>query len=185
MNNMKMLRFVFVAALLLMVFVSPCMAADATLTLTLKRDAGNAAAPTMGDRLRFWSTLTNTGDKPVEGLVAWISLVEIDPGNEQPVDLEDWSVHKAITGAALGPGQSLQTDWPMRLIKGGDYRVTISATDRNSRTVFTSPTIEFHVRQKPVLQPGRILPVATCVPLLLIGLLAFNRARRRHAKHLS
>lgn len=28
--------------------------------------------------------------------MAWISLVEIDPGNEQPVDLEDWSAHKGI-----------------------------------------------------------------------------------------
>jgi hypothetical protein len=184
MKTMKMLNFLFVAAALSTVFVSTAMAADARLTLSLRQDAGNAAAPIMGDHLRFWSTITNKGSRPLEGLVAWISLVEIDPGNEQPVDLEDWSAHKAVTGAALGPGQSLQTDWPMRLIKGGDYRVVISATDRNSRIVFTSPTIEFHVRQKAVLQPGRILPVAICLPLLLVGLLAFNEARRRHRRDL-
>ena len=136
----------------------------------------------MGDHLRFWSTITNTGTTPIEGLVAWISLVEIDPGNEQPVDLEDWSAHKAITGATLGPGQSLRTDWPMRLIKGGDYRVVVSVTDRSSHTVFTSPTIQFHVRQKPVLQTGRVLPVAVGVPLLIIGLMVLNRAGQRRRK---
>ena len=136
----------------------------------------------MGDHLRFWSTITNTGEKPIEGLVAWISLVEIDPGNEQPVDLEDWSALKAVTGASLKPGESLRTDWPMRLIKGGDYRVVVSVTDRGSHTVFTSPTIQFHVRQKPVLQAGRVLPVAAGVPLLIVGLMVFNKARRHHEK---
>jgi hypothetical protein len=115
-------------------------------------------------------------------MVAWISLVEIDPGNEQPVDLEDWSAHKAITGATLGPDQSLRTDWPMRLIKGGDYRVVVSVTDRGSKKVFTSPTLQFHVRQKPVLQAGRVLPVAAGVPLLIIGLLLFHRTRQRLRK---
>jgi hypothetical protein len=132
----------------------------------------------MGDHLRFWSTITNTGTTPVEGLVAWISLVEIDPGDEQPVDLEDWSAHKAVTGATLAPGQPLRTDWPMRLIKGGDYRVVVSVTDRGSSRVVTSPTLQFHVRQKAVLQTGRVLPVAVGVPLLIIGLMVFNKARQ-------
>jgi hypothetical protein len=108
-----------------------------------------------------------------------ISLVEIDPGNEQPVDLEDWSAHKAVTGASLKPGESLHTDWPMRLIKGGDYRVVVSVTDRGGRQVYTSPTVQFHVRQKPVLQAGRVLPVAAGIPLLLIGLMVFNRTKQR------
>ncbi len=116
--------------------------------------------------------------------MAWISLVEIDPGNEQPVDLEDWSAHKAITGASLGPGESLRTDWPMRLIKGGDYRVVVSVTDRGSNTVFTSPTLQFHVRQKPVLQAGRVLPVAVGVPLLIMGLMVFNKARQRRKERI-
>ena len=137
----------------------------------------------MGDHLRFWSKITNTGATPIEGLVAWISLVEIDPGHEQPVDLEDWSAHKAVTGATLGPGESLRTDWPMRLIKGGDYRVVVSVTDRGSHMVFTSSTIQFHVRQKPVLQKTRVLPIAAGVPLLIVGLMIFKKARRRHGAH--
>jgi hypothetical protein len=157
-------------------------AAQAPLALDLRPDGKNPSAPIMGDHMRFWSTITNTGAHPLEGLVAWISLVEIDQGNEQPVDLEDWSAHKAVTGAILGPGQSLRTDWPMRLIKGGDYRVVVSVTDRGGRRVFTSPTVQFHVRQKPVLQAGRVLPVASGIPLLIIGLMIFNKANQRRRK---
>jgi hypothetical protein len=165
---------------LLMLSASISAAAQAPVSLNLQSDAKNPATPVMGDHLRFWSTITNTGSSPIEGLVAWISLVEIDPGNEQPVDLEDWSAHKAVTGASLKPGEFLRTDWPMRLIKGGDYRVAVSVTDRGGRQVYTSPTVQFHVRQKPVLQAGRVLPVAAGIPLLFIGLMIFNRTRRRH-----
>lgn len=82
-----------------------------------------------GNHLQFWSTITNTGGTSIEGLVAWISLVKIDPGNEQPVDLESWNAHEAVTEASLKPGETLRTDCPMRLIKGGDYRVVVSDAD--------------------------------------------------------
>jgi hypothetical protein len=178
----KTLKCLLLTAVFLTLFVSSSTAGDALLTVSLRQDSNNSAEPAMGDRLRFWSTITNTGKKPLEGLVAWISLVEIDPGNEQPVDLEDWSAHKAITGAVLGPDQSFKTDWPMRLIKGGDYRVIVSATDRNSPTVFTSPIVEFHVRQKSVLQPGRILAVAAGIPLLMVGAIVLRKSRRGRKK---
>jgi hypothetical protein len=173
----RKLKSIIVTGLLSTLIAASAGALEAPLTLALSPDLENSAVPTMGDHMRFWSTITNTGAKPVEGLVAWISLVEIDPGNEQPVDLEDWSAHKAITGAALGPGQSLRTDWPMRLIKGGDYRVVVSAADRSSRTVFTSPMLEFHVNPKPVLQSGRVLPVAFGIPLLLTAAMVLSRRK--------
>jgi hypothetical protein len=176
MNIWKHLLSALVVAALL---ASVASAAESSLALKLYPDDKNPSVPVMGDHLQFWSTITNEGAHPVEGLVAWISLVEIDPGNEQPVDLEDWSAQKAITGASLQAGQSLRTDWPMRLIKGGDYRVVISVTDRGGHRVFTSPTIQFHVRQKPVLQAGRVLPVAAGVPFLIMVWLSVNKARHR------
>lgn len=96
------------------------------------------------------------------------------------MDLEDWSAHKAVTGASLAPGASLKTQWPMRLIQSGDYRVVISATDRNDKTVFTSLTLQFHVAQKPVVESSRILPVALGIPLLIGGLLGAQKLRHRH-----
>ncbi|HVI90437.1 MAG TPA: hypothetical protein VM659_19190, partial [Dongiaceae bacterium] len=81
----------------------------------------------MGDRLNFHSIIRNAGNAPIEGVVAWLSLVQIDTGQEQPIDLEDWSAHKAVTVATLAPGQMFQADWPMRLIQAGNYRIVVSA----------------------------------------------------------
>lgn len=148
--------------------------ASGGIEISLAPATNNPAKPAMGDHLHFQSILVNKSGKPIRGLVAWISLVEVDKGNEQPVDLEDWSAHKAITGAALGPGESLKTDWPMRLIQGGDYRVMVSVTGRDDSTVVSSPTLEFHVKQKPVIQSGRVLPVAFGVPLLLFFAILWN-----------
>ncbi|NOY82122.1 MAG: hypothetical protein GXP31_14085 [Kiritimatiellaeota bacterium] len=134
----------------------------------------NPEQPMMGDRLRFHSVIRNTGPKPVEGLTTWINLLEVDPGNEQPMDLEDWSAHKAVTRAELPPGKTLESEWLMRLIKRGVYRVVICVASRNRRRVFTSPTVEFRVTQKPVVQSRRILPVAFGVPLM-IGLIMLLR----------
>jgi hypothetical protein len=133
----------------------------------------------MGDRLKFESVIANTGTAPAQGVVAWMSLIQVDPGHEQPVDLEDWSAHKAVTQAALAPGAKLPTEWPMRLIQAGDYRVMISAVERGASRVVTSPFVDFHVERKPVVESRRILPVALGVPLLLFGLLVLRRVRNR------
>ncbi|WP_051328424.1 hypothetical protein [Desulfatirhabdium butyrativorans] len=179
---MKKWKYLLTAIVSTFLFTAVSVSAQVPVSLDLQSDGKNPSSPVMGDHLQFWSTITNTGTSPIEGLVAWVSLVEIDPGNEQPVDLEDWSAHKAVTGVSLAPGKSLRTDWPMRLIKAGDYRVVISVTDRIGRQVHTSPTIQFHVRQKPVLQAGRVIPVAAGIPLLIVGLMVFNKAKQRHKR---
>ena len=126
MNKWKYLLYSTIT-IILMATVSA--AAVAPLSLELGPDEGNPSSPVMGDHMLFWSAITNTGRTSIEGLVAWISLVEIDPGNEQPVDLEDWSAHKAITGAALEPGQSLRT----RLAHAADQRRRLPGGDQCHR----------------------------------------------------
>jgi len=155
--------------------------ADGSLGVSLLPDPANPASPQMGDWLKFHSVITNNGLQPVHGVVAWISLVQVDPGKEQPVDLEDWSAHKAVTEVLLQPGQEVRVEWPMRLIQSGAYRVVISAVDRETGHVMTSPFADFHVRQKPVVESARILPVATGVPAIILGLLGWRRLRHRHA----
>lgn len=175
---MRFRKYFFAAALMAL----SGLASAASIDLQIQPDTANPAQPTMGDWMHFNSVITNAGSQSLEGLVAWISLVEVTPGKEQPMDLEDWSAHKAVTGTTLAPGAQLQTQWPMRLIQSGDYRVVISATDRNNKTVFTSPTIQFHVGQKPVVESRRILPVALGIPLLIGGLLGLQRLRGRAGK---
>ena len=123
----------------------------APLSIILQPAAINPASPQMGDTLSFHSAIRNDATTPVEGVIAWISLVQVDNGQEQPVDLEDWSAHKAVTVAALKPGDVLETDWPMRLIQAGHYRVVISAVSRSGTELTPSPFADFAVRQKPVV----------------------------------
>lgn len=156
-----------------------CAAALSPLQIDLRPASTNPTHPVMGDQLTFQSTITNAGSVPLHGLVAWISLVEIDPGHEQPMDLEDWSAHKAVSGTILKPGEQLATDWPMRLIQHGDYRVVISATDHEHHHVYTSDMLQFHIARKPVVESRRILPVAMGIPALIGGLIGFRLWRER------
>jgi hypothetical protein len=142
--------------------------------LALTPAADTPQAPRMGDRMHFRSEIRNAGSQSLEGLVAWISLVEVTPGREQPIDLEDWTAQKAVTGAVLAPGDHLTTDSPVRLIQSGDYRVVISATDRNDRTVATSQTLQFHVAHKATVESARIVPVAVGVPFGIACLIGYR-----------
>jgi hypothetical protein len=149
----------------------------APLRVDLSAAPGNPASPQMGDHLNFHTVIRNDGGASVDGLIAWISLVQIDKGKEQPVDLEDWSAHKATTASQLAPGARLETDWPMRLIQAGTYRVVISAVSRNGSSLTPSAFVDFKVRQKPVVESQRVLPVAVGIPVLLGGLMLWRRRR--------
>lgn len=154
-------------------------AAPAALSIDVTADAANPLSPMMGDRLIFHSVIRNTGKTAIKGLTAWIGLVRMDRGNEQPMDLEDWSAHKAITVETLAPGRSIKTDWPMRLIQAGSYRVLVSAASRGATRLTASPFVSFGVRRKPVVESRRVMPVALGVPLILIGMFLWRRRRTR------
>ncbi len=153
-----------------------------TLAIDLTPAKSNPSAPQMGDTLSFRTVVRNTGTQTLEGVIAWISLVRIDKGKERPVDLEDWSANKAVTAAALQPGGKIETDWPVRLIKAGHYRVLISAVTRAGAELSSSPFADFYVRQKPVVESQRVLPVAFGLPLLIGAAMVWRRRRRHTAR---
>ncbi|HVI88618.1 MAG TPA: hypothetical protein VM659_09960, partial [Dongiaceae bacterium] len=93
------------------------------------------------------------------------------------IDLEDWSAHKAVTVATLAPGQMFQADWPMRLIQAGNYRIVVSAMSQEGSGLAASPFIDFAVREKPVVESTRVLPVALGIPALLVVLLLWRWRR--------
>jgi len=168
------LRTLFLAGMLLLIGGS---AWASPLSIEIAAAPSNPASPQMGDHLSFHTVVRNVGSTPVDGLITWISLVQVDKGREQPVDLEDWSAHKAVTARILAPGKTLETDWPMRLIKAGTYRVVVSAVSRNGANLTASPFADFTVRQKPVVESRRVLPVAIGIPLLLAGTMLWRRQR--------
>ncbi|MGL5445915.1 MAG: hypothetical protein ACRDBL_01235 [Rhabdaerophilum sp.] len=177
MHNSKRSSALLAGLLLAATASLPAVAEPSALSIAIAPSAANAASPQMGDRLAFETVIRNTGDQSIDGLIAWISLVQIDPGKEQPIDLEDWSAHKAISRASLKPGETISTQWPMRLIQSGHYRVVVSAVSREGASLTPSPFVDFVVRAKPVVESARVLPVALGLPLL-IGL-SFIGWRRR------
>lgn len=166
-------------ALALGLGAAPALAAEAMpVSIAITPAASNPPAPRMGDRLSFRTEIRNDGTAPVGGVIGWVSLLRTDPGHEQPIDLEDWSAHKAITLPSLAPNEAVTTDWPFRLIASGTYRVVVSAATRDGAALATSPFADFTVRAKPVVESQRVLSMALGLPLL-IGAGMVVTARRR------
>jgi hypothetical protein len=144
----------------------------------------NPGTPHTGDALTFRAVIRNDGRTPISGVIVWISLLEVDPGKEQPVDLEDWSAQKAATLPGIAPGQTVETKWDLRLIQSGSYRISViaaatgDAVDRNSSPV-VSPFAAFTVASKAVVETGRVLPIASGVPLVIGAMLLWRAARGR------
>ena len=174
-------RFIAAAVFCIGLFgAGPAFASD-SLSITLTPDRANPSSPQMGDWLRFHSVIATAANRPAHGVIAWASLLRVDSGHEQPMDLEDWSAHKAVTRAVLQPGQTVGVEWPMRLIQEGTYRVVISAVDRETGNVMTSPFVDFRVRRKPVVESARILPVALGMPGLMLAIISWRRCRHRRS----
>ncbi len=181
--------YAMATALLLGATVQPALARPASgdhavaaqpLQVELAPDPGNPANPKMGDQMLYRTTIRNAGTHPIRGGVAWLGLVQVDPGQEQPVDLEDWSAHKAVTIPVLAPDQAVATEWPMRLIAAGHYRVVVSAAAGDG-ALSPSPFVNLSVMEKPVVESGRVLPVALGMPALLLGGLLLRRHGWRNA----
>lgn len=168
----------FAGALTALPASSKAIAQSGAVQIELTPAAKNPKSPEMGNWLHFTTKIRNNTGKPIEGVIGWISLLRIDAGHEAPVDLEDWSAHKAITIKSLKPGEVQTEDWPMRLIQAGKYRIFVSAASSATPEPSASNPIDFRVRQKPVVESARVLPVAIGIPLLLLGGL-YWRTRRR------
>lgn len=124
----------------------------------------------MGDTPNFLGAVTNLGSQPAHGLVVYLSLVSLTPGQEHPVDLEDWSAQKAVRIDRLNPGATDYRPWNMRLIAAGNYGVALTVVDPRKSRPLVSDLVTFVVRPKPTLIAGRVLPVAIGVPLFIMGL---------------
>jgi hypothetical protein len=134
---------------------------------------------TMGDTPSFVGTITNTGQQPLEGLVVYLSLVSLTPGNEHPVDLEDWSAQTAVRIDRLSPGESSAQTWGMRLIQAGKFAIALTVVDPREKRPVVSDFVKLGVNPKPTLAANQILPIALGEPFLLLTFLGALRVIRR------
>ncbi len=161
---------------------SGLIAAPGSSGAPLKLETSKATlSGTAGDYVRLPAKVTNTSGKPVKDIVAYVSLVDVKRGQQAPVDLEDWSAHRAVTIPALAPGQSKDVGWSLRLVKGGDYVVYANAITGGSTRASVGQEVPLSVAAQRNLNPGGVLPVAIGVPLVtgaaLLGPVALRQRR--------
>ncbi|MCA1729702.1 MAG: hypothetical protein LC751_09930, partial [Actinobacteria bacterium] len=159
---MKRRIAILVMVLIVMVagFSIPAFAAQASSTqagsgTSLKVESPSAPlSGTTGQYVNLPATITNTSDNPVKGIVVYVTLVETTSGQQAPVDLEDWSAHRAVTVVSLAPGETKNASWDLRLIKGGEYVVYAAAIEKDSSQAAVGPEIPLSVTSQKNLNPG-------------------------------
>lgn len=134
-----------------------------------------------GDYVKLPAAIINTSDKPVKNVIAYVTLVETTQGQQAPVDLEDWSAQRAVTIGSLAPGETHNTSWDLRLIKGGDYVVYPAAVVGDSSRPSVGSEVPLSVTSHRSLNPGGVLPVALGVPIL-VGIALFGPVAWRRRK---
>lgn len=136
---------------------------------------------TAGQYVELPAKVTNTSNAPVKEVVAYVSLVDVTRGQQAPVDLEDWSAHRAVTIPTLDAGQSKDVSWSLRLVKGGDYVAYANAIAGGSTRASVGQEVPLSVTAQKNLNPGGVLPVAIGVPIvagaILLGPVALRQRR--------
>jgi hypothetical protein len=135
----------------------------------------------MGDKITYVGKITNNSDRAIDNIIAYISLANITPGKEAPLDLEDWSANKAIKVDTIPSHGTYEGKWPMRLIDSGSYVAYITVVDKNDNTPISSALSHLEIKRVLRLNPNNVLPVAIGEPVVLgmvFMLVAFRRRKR-------
>ena len=134
----------------------------------------------MGDKITYAGAITNSSDKAVNNIIAYISLANVTPGKEAPMDLEDWSANKAIKVDVIPPHGAYVGKWPIRLIDSGSYVAYITVVDKDSATPVTSQVSRLDIKRILRLNPNNVLPVAAGEPILIGAVFLFIYLKRRN-----
>jgi hypothetical protein len=154
------------------------VAAGAATSITVDRAR---VTTQLGRSFEFRSTVRNTGPGPASGLVAHLSVLNLQ---EEPyVDPEDWSPDRVVALDTIAPGAARTLTWRMTAVDAGTFAVYVTALSKQGgdSPPPNSPAIELRVSERRTLDAGGIGPLALGIPALL-GLLALTlRVRRRRS----
>jgi len=174
-NNVKCFPFLS-GSIFIFILISSASAASLppplTIDLTSKTLSGSA-----GDYAMAEGTITNIGDKPLHDIVTYLSL--LDNETKLPVDLEDWSAEKGLYIGIIDAGQTFPLEWKIHFVKAGTYSLIIIAEVAGYDLPQASSIIQFNVKPKINLNPGKVLPVALGTPIILTCILFLLAHKRR------
>jgi hypothetical protein len=128
-----------------------------------------------GDRPTVTATVTNVSAQPV-GAVLILGLVDMTPGQPAPLDLETWTGNPAsVEVPVLGPGASASATWHLVMMKPGTLGLYATALTQPYGPLQSSALTTLSIRDRRVLNPANILPVAVGEPLLLLSVIGAVR----------
>jgi hypothetical protein len=130
-----------------------------------------------GQRIRFTSTVRNTGDQPLGDLVAHVAILTSDP--DVYVDPEDWSPRRTQFIDRLAAGEEASLTWNVQAVTAGPLILYVAVTDRQSDTVAVSGPLYMSVTGRRVVNSNDALPLVAGVPAAVLLLLGITGVRRR------
>jgi hypothetical protein len=175
-----MKKLILVLSMIFLATIANYTSASAAGRITVSINPPSVQA-NMGDKITYTGTITNNSDKAIDNIIAYISLANITPGKEAPLDLEDWSANKAIKVDTIAPHGTYEGQWPMRLIDSGSYVAYITVVDKNDNIPISSPMSRLEVKRVLRLNPNNVLPVAIGEPVfigIVFMVIAFGRRKR-------
>ena len=175
-----MKKLILVLAITFLAIIANYTSASAAGRITVAINPLSVQAK-MGDKITYTGTITNNSDRAIENIIAYISLANITPGKEAPLDLEDWSANKALKVDTIPPHGTYEGQWPMRLIDSGSYVAYITVADKNDNMPVSSQMSRLEIKRILRLNPNKVLPVAIGEPAALgmVFILVASRRKKR------
>jgi hypothetical protein len=139
----------------------------------------------IGERFSFASTVRNTGDQSLSGLVAHLNVLGLDP--DIYVDPEDWSTRRTLYLDPLPAGGSTPLRWDVQAVSAGRVvlYVTVTAKEgfgKDADQVVASGPLRVAVAQQRMLNAGGVLPLALAMPAIVLLLMGFAIRRQRRLR---
>jgi hypothetical protein len=131
----------------------------------------------IGQRFTFTSTVRNNGDDALDGLVAHLNVLGLEPSVY--VDPEDWSSERTQFLDELPAHGSEELSWEVQAVSPGALAIYVTVTAKQgSADVTASSALRVSVTQARKLNAADAAPLVLGMPaavVLLIGLTAFRR----------
>jgi len=158
----------------------PASAAAGAPGVTVELDRTDLSTK-IGQRFDFRSTIRNDSDEPMEGVVAHLNVLGLDP--RIYVDPEDWSSERTQFVDELAAHESEQLDWEVQAVSPGDLALYVTVTMRQGADdVTSSKALKVSVAQARKLNAAAAAPLVLGMPAAVVLLLVLATVRRRRLR---
>ena len=152
---------------------SPPAAGDVSVTV-----APSSVLTSVGGHVRLTSTIRNTSDRPMTGLVAHLDVVGLDPAVY--VDPEDWSSQRTAYLDPLPANGSVVLPWRVQAVDDGRLVVyVVVTTAEGPAPLAVSDGLRLSSSAQPGVDAAGALPVVLGMPALVLLALLLVAGRRR------